>query len=308
MSDARPSLLQVLLWRIEVLAFDLVTGLFALMPLETASAVGGALLRRLGPLTSNHKTARRNLMIAFPEMGEAEREKLLDAQWDNTGRVFVEFQLLDRLTPESGRIEVEGAERFEEIRKSGRPMILVSGHLSNWETMAMAIVRQGLVCHVAYRAANNPYINQRIVDARKRVGIDLLARKGEAGSREILAGLNRGQSVAMLVDQKQNDGILAPFFGVPAYTASGGVRLALRGSGMVQPLSVHRTGSARYKVVAHEPIVLERTGDRARDTELGVTRINAFIADRIREHPDQWFWVHRRWPREVYAAMKERGD
>jgi KDO2-lipid IV(A) lauroyltransferase len=186
MTKRRPSWRQTLIWRIEAFGFDLVGALFALMPIDVASAVGGAVLRRLGPLTGAHKTARRNLMIAFPDWDEAQRALVLDQQWENVGRMAAEFQMLGRLTAESGRVEVIGAERLEAIRKSGEAVVFVSGHLSNWEIMPMTIAHSGVRCQMTYRAANNPYIDRRIIQSRARYGVELFAPKGESGSREIL--------------------------------------------------------------------------------------------------------------------------
>src|SRR5690242_2085809 len=110
MSERRPSFAQDLAWRLEALGFDMLGLLFRLMPIETASRLGGAALRLLGPLTGAHKTAERNLRIAFPGLDEAARKRLLVAQWDNLGRLTAEFQLMHRLTPASGRVEIVGGE------------------------------------------------------------------------------------------------------------------------------------------------------------------------------------------------------
>ena len=307
MSKKRASWLQEPLWRFEAFAYDLYGGLLGLLPIDWASAAGGALLRTIGPLTRAHETARRNLIIAFPDMGEAELRRLLAAQWDNVGRLSAEFQMMHRLFAEAGRIEVINGERLEAIRASGQSVVFVSGHLSNWEVMPMTIVQYGVACQMTYRAANNPYIDRRIVESRRKYGVELFAPKGDMGSRDILAGLKCGQSVALMNDQKFNGGIAAPFFGVEAFTAPGPTRLALRASGVLQTMSVQRTRGARFRVVVHEPIVLERSGCRARDIDAGVGRINAFIEACVRERPQEWFWVHRRWPKAAYAALKPRG-
>ncbi len=104
MAERRPSLIQDLAWRLEAFGFDLLGRFFGLMPIETASRLGGWMLRRLGPLSGAHGIADRNIRIAFPDMAAPERRRLLDAQWDNLGRLTAEFQLMDRLTPDSVRI------------------------------------------------------------------------------------------------------------------------------------------------------------------------------------------------------------
>jgi KDO2-lipid IV(A) lauroyltransferase len=296
---------QRLAWRLEAVGFDLFSALFRALPIDAASALGGWLLRQVGPLGGAHRTAERNLRIAFPGMPEAERRRLLAAQWDNVGRLFAEFPLTDRLTPASGRVEIVGGERLRALAAAGRPAVLISGHFSNWEIMAAAIVHLGVRCQVTYRAANNPHIDTRIIEARRRYGVQLLAPKGGDGSREILTAMNRGESVAILNDQKFNGGVAAPFFGRPAHTAPAATRLALKYDTDLIPLSVQRTRGARFRVVVHEPLPLRRTGDKTADIAAGVAAVNAFMEARVRERPHEWFWVHKRWPAEAYAALED---
>ena len=183
------------------------------------SGLGGRALRLLGPFTSAHRLAERNLRLAFPDMGDTERARLLREQWDNVGRTFFEFPLVDRLTPASGRVEVEGMERLQTLARDGRGTVIVSGHFANWEVMAAVIVASGLDCRITYRAANNPYVDRRIREGRARYGVKLFAPKGGAGSRDLLKTLQDGQSVAFLNDQKFNGGATAPFFGRTVHTA-----------------------------------------------------------------------------------------
>jgi KDO2-lipid IV(A) lauroyltransferase len=306
MSERRPSFVQDLVWRLEALGFDMLGLVFRLMPIETASWLGGAILRRLGPLTGAHKTAERNIRIAFPELDEAARKRLLVAQWDNLGRLTAEFQLMHRLTPASGRVEIVGGERLRAVAKSGRPAILVSGHFSNWEVMAAVIVHLGVRCQVTYRAANNPYIDKRIIETRKSYGVTLMAPKGGDGSREVLAAMAEGEAVAFLNDQKFNKGVVAPFFGVPVTTAPGPTRLTLRFDCPMIPMSVERIGKqARFRVTIWDDIAPGKTGDRTADIQRGVENVNAFVEARVRERPDEWFWTHKRWPKEAYKAEDE---
>ncbi len=304
MSRAQPSLAQEVAWRLEALAFDVFGGLFRLLPVDAASAIGGRLLKVLGPLTGTHRTAERNLRIAFPEMPEPERRRLLTAQWENVGRLFAEFPLTDRLTPASGRVEIVGGERLQALAAEGRPAVLISGHFSNWEIMAAVIVHLGVRCQITYRAANNPYVDRRIIEGRRRYGVQLLAPKGGDGSREILDAMKRGESVAFLNDQKFNGGIPGPFFGATVHTAPGPTRMAIRFDAPMIPMSVQRTRGARFRVIVHEPIAVPKTGDRSADIEAGVRAVNAFMEARVRERPEEWFWVHKRWPAEAYARVR----
>ena len=168
--------------------------------------------------------------------------------------------------------------------------------------MAAAIVDAGVPCRVTYRAANNPYIDRRIIETRARYGVTLFAPKGGIGSRELLETLKEGQSVSFLNDQKFNSGVAAPFFGRVVHTAGAPTRVALRFGAMLQPMWVERLPKARFRVIVDEPIPLTNTGERDADVYAGVAAINAYVEERIRRRPADWFWVHKRWPDEDYAA------
>ena len=296
--------LQDLNWRLEAAAFQALFGFLRLLGVERASGFGGKLLRTLGPLTGTHKTVTRNLRIAFPDMDAAERDRLAVGQWEQTGRTFAELAVMDRLTPESGRIDIVGLERLHAVRDSGRPVVLISGHLANFEVMAAVIMAAGVPCQVTYRAANNPYVDALIRQSRERYGIKLFAPKGD-GTRELMAGMKRGESIALLVDQKYSQGPEVEFFGQPVNASPGAARMALKFGTVMQPLSVVRLPGVRFRVTAHEPIAVPDTGDKAADVRAGVQAANRFVEDRVREHPVDWFWVHKRWPPQVYEALRE---
>jgi len=305
MSLEQPTFAERLLWRLEAAGFDLIAGLLRLAPVDVASAFGGWLLRCLGPLTGADRTIRRNLELAFPDMSAEARDRVRMASWENFGRFAAEFTMLDRLTLASGRVEVIGAERLRAIAEGGEPTLMVSGHFSNFEIMASAIVASGVRCQVSYRPANNPYFNDRVVRARASYGVTSLAPKGAGGARDIMRALAKGESVAMLVDQKFNAGVASPFFGHMAYTSAGPVRLARRYGGKVTPLAVRRLKGARFQVSVYEPIVLADTGDVEADDETGVRQINAFLEARIRERPEEYFWAHKRWPKSMYKPPRD---
>ena len=305
MASKRPTLMQDLSWRLEAAAYIAVMVLVRLVPLEWASAAGGWLARKVGPMSGSHKVVCRNLRLAFPDWTPAQRDALALAQWDNLGRSFMELPWMDALRPSRGRVEVVNAQRLEEIRASEKPVVFISGHFANWEVMPCAIVNAGITCQMTYRAANNPYVDRLIREARARYGVQLFAPKGSDGSRELLAALKRGESVALMNDQKFNGGIAMPFMGQAAHTAVAPTRLALRFDTVLQPMTVERLPRARFRVIVHPPIHLESSGHRTADLEAGVAQINAFVEAAIRARPAEWFWVHRRWANDAYANLKD---
>lgn len=300
MVNRRTLIGQHLLWRLEAFAYDIAATLARIFPINSVSDFGSTLFRRLGPLTSAHKVARVNLRIAFPAAADSDIARLLDAQWSQLGRWFTEFPILDRIIADPGRVEVVGAERLAAIKDGAGPVVFISGHFASFELMPAVIIHAGVTCQITYRATNNPYVDARIRRSRERYGVTLFAPKGTDGARELLRALSRGESVALMNDQKFNGGVAAPLFGVTAHTAPGPSSFALRFAIPIVPMSVQRTHKARFRVVVHDEIRLEDTGDRNADIERGVARINAFIEDRVRERPTEWFWVHKRWPSEIY--------
>jgi len=301
-TENKVGFVQDLNWRLQAVAMRSLFGVLRAAGVERASGFGGWLLKSLGPKTGTHKTVMRNLRIAFPDMGEAEREKLALEQWDQTGRTFAELSVMDRLTPDSGRIEIVGMERLHAIRDSAKPVVFVSGHIANFEVMAAVIMAAGVPCQVTYRAANNPYVDKLIRDSRERYGIKLFAPKGD-GTRELMQGMKRGDSIALLVDQKYNQGPEVQFFDQPVNASPGAARLALKFGTVMQPLSVVRLPGVRFRVTAHEPIEVTDTGDKQADVLKGIQAVNRFVEDRVREVPVDWFWVHKRWPDAVYKAL-----
>ena len=304
MTDSPATAQQRFLWRIEALGFDAARFLSRCFPIDTVSDFGAWLLRRIGPLTSAHRVAETNLRIVFPNATDAEIARLLAAQWEEFGRFAAEFLILERIAAEPDRVEVEGEERLKALSGPAGPAVLISGHFSNFEIMAMAFSRAGVKCQVTYRAMNNPYLDKRVVETRRSYGVQMFAPKGLQGARELFRALARGESASFLNDQKFNGGVAAPLFGVTAMTAPGPSTYALHHAIPIQPMSVQRKDKARFKVIVHEPFRLADTGDRDADIRAGVERINAFMEARILERPTEWFWVHRRWPNEIYKKAR----
>ena len=293
-----------LLWLLEAAAFDVAAALARAFPIDRVSAVGAGLARLVGPFTGADRVARRNLQLAFPHLDAAGLQQLLNAQWAEFGRTMCELLILDRIVEDTTRIEVVGAGRLAEIAAGGRPVVFISGHFSCFELMAAAIVRAGIPCQITYRAMNNPKVDERVRRNRFRYGVRLFAPKGLEGARELMRGLERGESVALMNDQKFNGGVAAPLFGVMAHTAPGPSTFALRFGIPLQPMSVERIRGTHFRVIVHDPIQLADTGDREADIAAGVRQINAFVEERVRARPTEWFWVHKRWPNEVYAAKR----
>lgn len=277
----------------EGLAAHVVYALFAILPLDLASAVGGWLLRTLGPRLSLSRRARRNLRAAFPERSPAEIEAILYRMWDSLGRNLGEFPHVRKIV--ESRTEVVGLEFIDQLREDGRPGLFFSGHIANWELSGGVLAKHGLASHLFYRAANNPWVERLYIRGRRGISAGLLP-KGSRGARKALALLGAGAHLGMLVDQKMNDGIAVPFFGRPAMTAPALAQLALRFDCPVVPVRVERLGGARFRATILPPLEIVRSGNRQADILAIMTHVNGMLEDWIRDRPEQWLWLHRRWP------------
>ena len=301
--DDRSTALQRFQWRLESIAWDLFYWwpMKALGP-DRASNTAGAIVRWIGPRLSQHKTVLKNLRLAFPEWSDQHVHATALKAWESVGRTAGELPHLPAIDPyQGGRVDVVNAERLDTIEAAEPGAVMISGHFANWEVMAAVICRRPVDCLVTYRALNNPHIDRKVDAVRRAYGIGVLAPKG-LGTRELMRALSQGRVVALMNDQKFNQGIPSLFFGHDAMTAPGPSRLALKYGVPIVPVSTVRTGPARFRVTIHDPITPTKTGDTEADVARLVAQISAFIEDQVRAEPGQWFWQHRRWPKDAWKA------
>jgi Kdo2-lipid IVA lauroyltransferase/acyltransferase len=266
------------------------------MPLPWASGLGGFVGRTFGPRTGATRRARANLRHAMPELDESQIENIVRGMWENLGRVLAEYPHLGKFEvyDPNGRIEAVGYTPKDYPPKPGQTYLFWSGHYGNWEIATLAATQAGLKAAAIYRAANNPIVDRLILRARGVFGSELIP-KGATGRRAI-AALHKGAHLCLLIDQKMNSGIPVPFFGRDAMTEKVLARLALRYDCVVIPARVERISGAKFRLICDPPMEVPRTGDDDADALSLMTRINARLEEWIRERPEQWFWLHRRWP------------
>jgi KDO2-lipid IV(A) lauroyltransferase len=235
------------------------------------------------------------LALVMPDLPPREVERIIRGVWENLGRLVGEYPHLERLAAEDGRVEIVNPEVFEVLRGDGRRGILFSGHFANWELFAHVAERQGVGYAQVTRMPNNPLVG-RVLAWLRRVSPDLLVPKGASGARQALAVLLRGGRLGMLVDQKMNEGIALPFLGREAMTSTGLARLGLRFECPLVPARLERLGGCRFRITMHPPLTLPRSGDAAADSRAIMVQANALLEQWIRARPEQWMWLHGRWP------------
>jgi KDO2-lipid IV(A) lauroyltransferase len=265
---------------------------FRLLPIKAASNLGGWICRRIGPYLPSSAVARKNLAQVFPEKNTAEREKIVAGMWDNLGRVLAEYAHLHHIWD---YVEMEGKEHLDAARESGGPVMFFAAHLANWEICSIGVKKAGLSVYPVYRRPNNPGVEALLRHARGTGSVGLIA-KGAAGAREMLTVLRSKGALGIMMDQKLNEGMAIPFFGRPAMTAPAVASFALRFECPVYPVRIERLGGIRFKITVYPQLEISHSGDRAQDTHAILTEINRQFENWIRERPEQWLWIHRRWP------------
>lgn len=260
--------------------------------LDSASTIGGLMARSIGPYLSAHKTARENLKSVFPNLSRNEQNKLLDKMWDHLGRVAAELSYLQNEAIVK-RIKINGVEN---LPAHGKPAFMFSGHIGNWELLSCVSQTGGRAITGVYREANNPIVDDIITKIRAPRYVNLIP-KGTQGAVKIARSIKNNEAIALLVDQKMNDGIPIPFFGRDAMTASAIAELALRYDAPIIPARVMRTKGANFEGTIYPALSYQKSGDKEKDVYNIMLAINQTLESWIRESPEQWFWVHKRWPK-----------
>jgi KDO2-lipid IV(A) lauroyltransferase len=284
---------KIFIWPLEAGLVVLIFGAARLLPLPVASAAMGGLFAVIGPLTPWQGRAARNMKLAMPEMTDAERRRVLASMWRNLGRVIGEFPHVHRMVG-LGRIEFEG---LENLRGLDGGAILVGAHIGNWELGPYAALQEGHKVAAIYRPLNNQLLAWLLARRQANYGGDIY-RKGREAALGMVSTLRKGQVMCLLVDQQLREGIAVPFFGHPAQTSISHVKLAIKKRVPLIYMRTRRLAGSRFRVSISPPITLPDKDDD--DQVLAVASvINRTIEGWIRETPEQWFWPHRRWGKDI---------
>ena len=272
--------------------------LLRILPEPLAQGLGHGLGWVAGSvLRIRHRTVRRNLERAFPHRSEAWRRRIARGVFPHIGREGVTLLRMAGLPPQElrRRTDLEGWDILEASLAEGKGVLLVTGHLGNWEIGGGALAVRGAPLDAVVRRQKNPLVDRRLRRTREALGVSVIYR--EDAPRQILRSVRRGRVVALVADQNvRRGGIFVDFFGVPASTARGPAFLALRTGAPIVLAFCHRLPGwrARYLIRFHQ---LERpdTGDLESDIRVLTRGYLEVLEAEIRRNPEQYFWPHKRW-------------
>ncbi|HJD55411.1 MAG TPA: lipid A biosynthesis lauroyl acyltransferase [Rickettsia endosymbiont of Pyrocoelia pectoralis] len=272
-----------------VITFLKIIGLFGI---DRAAEICSFIARKIGILLAVNEIARRNIKAIFGDMFDI--EKTIEKTWDNFGRFIGEFayvNTMDELELER-RIEIIGMDNIEKL--NGQPFLLFTGHFANWDVALKLIHKFYPKFNIIYRKANNPYVNRLINESRASDKLSLIP-KGPDGSRALIKAIKKRESIAMLVDQKMNDGIEVPFLGRPAMTANAIAKIALQYGYPIVPCQIIRKKGSYFRAIVHPALSFKQTGNNKIDSYNIMVNINQHLGEWVKQNPSQWFWFHNRW-------------
>jgi len=261
------------------------------LPISNLLARGYARLLDLS-MPRLRRVAMRNLEFALPQLQASERARIAGGVFRSIARLLVTFSRFPRMNRKNigNWIRYEGYEHFEQALSRGKGVLFATAHLGNWELSAFAHALLSKPMHVVVRPLDNPLIDALVTQRRTGSGNRLIEKKDFA--RSILSALTKNEAVGILIDQNAStdNGVFVPFFGVDACSGAGFAKLAAHtGAAVIPGFAIWSESERKFILRFYAPV--EGTGDVRQDT----ARLHAILESVIREYPDQWLWIHRRW-------------
>jgi len=285
-------------YAVEARAAAIVQALVRPLPRRWTLALGRALGRLLADLDPRHVAiAAENLRQAFPHWDEPRRLRTARAVYAHFGQTLLDILWMAQQPRERllSLIVEEGREHADRVRAAGRGVVYVTGHFGNWEFYGVAFGWLGEPVGVVARPLDNPALEARLTAFRTRSGNTVISKR--RALQDILRLLRQGAGVAILVDQnvQEQDGIFVEFFGRPAATTTVAAALAVKTGCALLPVHCEARPDGRYTFVYGRPLEWTTTGNRQDDIARLTQALTTVIEGWVRERPEQWLWMHRRW-------------
>ena len=250
----------------------------------------GYLFKKFGPLFKSKKVIKKNLEN-LKNLTEEEKKNIIFKMWESYGIVFIEYIFLNKFRREKDLINIEGKEILDDIIKSNKPAIFVSGHFSNFELMSLSMTKSGLKLATIYRPLNNFFLNPFMEYLRRKFVCQNQIKKGVNGVREAIDFVKRNYSIALMVDQRVSEGEKINFFGKPALTTTLPAQIAIKYDLPIIPVFIKRDKDNSFTIRFFKKIVHTDFKDKLELT----LKLNQIIEQLIVENPHEWIWTHNRW-------------
>ena len=266
---------------------------FKILGANLASNLSGKIFEKIGPFFRSKKIIYSNIKRAIPNIENKELRKISSLMWNNYGRVFAEFMFMKdfRTGKLAQNIEINGMSILEKIKSNKEQVVFISGHLSNFELMAMYLEKSGINLCAIYRPLNNIFLNKLMESIREKYICKNQIKKGIGGLKKLIFLKNKNLSTALMIDQRVSEGILSDFFNEKALTTTIPAQLVKKFNIPVVPVYIERTGALKFKISINEPVSFPQSSSVESITD----DLNKILEKMIIKKPDQWIWSHNRW-------------
>ena len=267
--------------------------LFKILGPNISSNIGGIIFEKVGPLFRSKKIIHSNIKKAIPDINSHNLDNITKLMWNNYGRVFAEYMFIKnfRTGKLASQIEIDGQEILNEIKKNNKQVIFVSGHLSNFELMAMHLDRTGIKLSAIYRPLNNIFLNPIMERIRKKYICENQIKKGIGGMKKLIDLKKNHYSTALMIDQRVSEGILSNFFNQEALTTTIPAQLVKKFNIPVVPIYIERIKGIKFKITINKPINFSKETSIKNITD----ELNNILEKMIITKPEYWIWSHNRW-------------
>ena len=267
--------------------------IFKILGPSLSSKLSGKIFKLIGPFFRPKNIIHSNIKRGIPNISSESLDKIANLMWSNYGNVFAEFMFLKsfRYGNLSSKIQVDGQDILDEIKKSNKQVIFISGHFCNFELMAMYLEKTGINLATIYRPLNNFFLNGFMERIRTKYICKYQIKKGIGGLKKLINLKKKNFSTALMIDQRVSEGILSNFFNQEALTTTIPAQLVKKFNIPIVPVYIERIGSLNFKITVNKPINFQNDCSIKNITD----DLNKILERMILNKPEQWIWSHNRW-------------
>ena len=262
-----------------------------LIGLNNARKLFSLIFQKIGPLVKSKSVINKNLEKFLKHNDKKIRKKIISSMWSNYGMTFIEYVFLNKFRNENSHINIDGKEILEEIFNSNKPVIFISGHFANFELMSMEITKKKINLAAIYRPLNNYFLNPFMEYLRKKYVCKNQIQKGIKGVKDSIKYIEKGCSIALMIDQRVSEGVRINFFKSEALTTTLPAQLALKYNLKIVPIFIERTNFNNFKMKIFTPLDVANIKNKL---EISL-KLNNILEGMIKDNPNQWIWTHNRW-------------
>ena len=267
--------------------------IFKILGPNLSSNLSGSIFQKIGPFFRSKEIIHSNIKKALPNIEKENLDKIINLMWNNYGRVFAEYVFIKdfRFGKLSSNIEIKGQYILDGIKRNNQKVIFVSGHLGNFELMAMCLDKNNINLSTIYRPLNNVFLNKIMEGIRKKYICKNQIKKGIGGMKALISLKKRNFSTALMIDQRVSEGILSNFFNEKALTTTIPAQLIKKFNIPVIPIYIERIREINFEITIDKPIYFSKNDSNQIITD----RLNKVLESMILKKPEQWIWTHNRW-------------